>query len=184
MPINLNRHSIDNALLLIEPGLAQYLNIQAMVVDQVDFVDPKFRRAFNHFYRVRRRNDWQNHYYGLFHKIRYGELTFRGALEQLYKLTGRIEASFISKAFATFNPDLPVIDSRVLNRIGAHLPGAWRQDRIGEAAALYEGMSLQYQTYLTTEDGQYLINGFDIRYPQANISNIKKLDLVLWKAVV
>jgi hypothetical protein len=134
MPINLSIQQIDEAMPKIEGPLAQYCNIQSMVTVLGKYYDdPEFRREFNHYYRVRRDSCWQEHFYTLMARTKKEKLQFQDVLAQLYKATGRYEASFASKLFATLNPTAPVIDSIVLKKVNTprqaagHLSAASRQ---------------------------------------------------------
>lgn len=95
--------------------------------------------------------------------------------------TSRIEASFASKLIATVNPNLPVIDRFVVKNIGLKLPNYNNSSRIDLLVNLYEQLTTQFEHYLLSPEGETLTSEFDKFYPNAAITNIKKLDLVLWQ---
>ena len=119
MPITLDRKKIDEALPKVAPGLAKYLRIMAFVAkDPRYYDDPDFRRAFNGFYRVRRSaQTWQPQFFALMARAKAQNFDFPRTLFELFAATGRVEASFASKLYATLHPNAPVIDSVVLARI-------------------------------------------------------------------
>lgn len=182
MMIDLSRHRIDAALLLAGEGLRQYEWLQSRVAAQRDFdEDPTFRRAFNRFYRVRRGRAWQDTFYGLMRRAKSEGPEFSAVLNALQRATNRYEASFASKLVATLDPSKPVIDAFVLRNVGLRLPthsAANRADRICE---VYEQLISAFAEFLNGERGCYLISAFRRAYPDATITNVKMLDLVLWQ---
>src|SRR5688572_1289175 len=113
MTIQLSAEQIDAALPRIGRGLDKYLWLQTATASERFFDDSTFRRRFNHFYRVRRGVEWQNSFYGVMGNAQKERSSFAEILGVLHKTTGRYEASFASKLFATLNPTAPVIDSVV-----------------------------------------------------------------------
>ena len=112
MTIDLSPGQIDAALAQASEGLRQYERLQSRVTAQSDFdQDPRFRRAFNRFYRVRRGREWQDTFYGLMRRAKKEGLEFRAVLLALHSATNRYEASFASKLVATLDPSKPVIDA-------------------------------------------------------------------------
>src|SRR5262245_24080782 len=126
MTINLTKTHIDAVLPKVAKGLQQYVWLQAKR-DAGDLrSDLLFRRQFNHFYRVRRKKEWQDTFYELLESFKGAAVGFPDVFDALYRATGRYEASFASKLLATLNPDMPVIDSIVLGNLKLRLPAAHR----------------------------------------------------------
>lgn len=114
MAIKLTRHDIITALPKVQVGLKKYLWLQGQVAAKraTFHADPLFQRRYNGFYKVQRRDArWMAAYYGLMAQTAANGLTFHDILNSLYTTTGRMEASFASKLFATLNPNAPVIDA-------------------------------------------------------------------------
>lgn len=182
MPVYETPETIQKSIDGLDYGLRRYRTVQALLPRDNNFYNRQFRRAFNGFYRVRRNQNWQDHYYGLFPDIRNGVLSFREALEALYQSTGRVEASFVSKAFSTFFPERPVLDSKVLKRLNRPLPPIYKgaEERIEAIAALYEAVGNDLSKFLKTDAGKDAIRRFDERFGDIGLNDIKKLDLILW----
>jgi hypothetical protein len=179
--IHLSRTQVDAALPRIAKGLEQYLWLQN-AASRADFFDDKtFRRRFNHFYRIRRGPEWQNAFYSVMSQAKTEHLSFEPILELLHKTTGRYEASFGSKLFATLNPSAPVIDSVVLNNLGLRLPSPSATERATKISEVHRTLARLYETFLATETGAYLITAFRSAYPNAVITKEKQLDFVLWQ---
>jgi hypothetical protein len=142
---------------------------------------PLFRRQFNHFYRVRRKKEWQDKFYELLESFKGAAVSFPDIFDALYRATGRYEASFASKLLATLNPDMPVIDSIVLGNLKLRLPATSSKDRVSRIYQLHSKLLTCFTDYLATEDGKYLVTRFRETYPGIDVSEIKMLDLVLWQ---
>jgi hypothetical protein len=182
MPVQLTRAQIDAALPLVSTGLGQYQWLQRQfIANHQIHEDANFRRRYNHFYRIRRNIAWQNTYFTLMDRARREALHFNAILDALRDATNRYEASFASKLIATINPLSPVIDKFVLQNVGLRLPPRNHPNRGTAIVRIYDALVEAFNTYLQTEDGQYLVNEFDRLYPEAGVSQIKMLDLVLWK---
>lgn len=181
--VKLTKTEIDEALPKVEKGLEQYLWIQSRIGDSANSeMDLEFQRKYNHFYRVRRSSDWQDVFYKLMNLARRERLEFPAVLDLLHQATGRYEASFASKLTATLNPSMPVIDSVVLKNLELRLPGTQSSDRAAQICELHNHLSSLFNTFLRTSEGKYLVSGFRRMYPGVNITDVKKLDLVLWQS--
>jgi hypothetical protein len=181
VPIRLTTLQIDAALPKIETGLKQYLWLQSRVCTELFAEDREFRKRYNHFYRVRRGDDWQNVFYGLMIRAKRERLEFRSVLDFLREATGRYEASFASKLVATLQTSKPVIDSVVLKNVDLRLPSQKSPDRTLEICKLYKKLEYLFADYLQSSEGKYLVKEFNRLYPQMGVTDEKKLDLVLWQ---
>ena len=82
---------------------------------------------------------------------------------------------------ATINPDLLVWDAVVLRNLKLKKPLPSDKHRLKKPIELYNAIRNWYASYLTTEIDQDKIFEFDKRFPKSGISNIKKIDLILWQ---
>lgn len=182
MSINLTTAQIDAALPKVEVGLTQYLWLQSQVAVSGSFPeDMGFRRRFNRFYRVRREAAWRDAFYRIMARAKRDQLQFQAVLDLLREATGRLEASFTSKMIATLQPSKPVIDSVVMRNLGMRLPPPTASDRVAKICKLHQRLEQMFTVFLHTEDGAYLVAAFNRMYPNAMITDEKKLDLVLWQ---
>ena len=183
MPITLDRKKIDEALPKVAPGLAKYLRIMEFVAkDPRYYDDPDFRRAFNGFYRVRRSaQTWQPQFFALMARAKAQNFDFPRTLSELFAATGRVEASFASKLYATLHPNAPVIDSVVLENLGFKLPSATDPNRQAKVVGIHAALTNTFAGLLATAEGKYLIASFRTTYPKAAVKDEKALDLVLWQ---
>lgn len=181
--IILNRAEINSVLFNanLERGLLRYLKIQDLFRRIDVSKNIEFQRLFNGYYRVRRGLDWQRKFYSIFQVARRDRLTFGEILARLQKKTGRAEASFGSKLMATIDPKMPVIDKFVLQNLGLRLPSVGAIDRLEKIVEIHKQIKLQMTSFLRTSNGKYLIQQFKKHFPDARITSIKMLDLVLWQ---
>jgi len=181
-PLAITDAVIDAALLKIEQGLRKYLWIQANVHQCDVSVDRGFQKTFNKFYRVRRNDIWQQCYYALMESAKNTDITFRDALATLTRQTQRLEASFASKLVATLHPDKPVLDRFVLVNFGLRLPYFSAHDRESRTVLVYDELCSRYEVLLKNRDGEMICTKFRAKYPWAEITELKMIDLVLWQS--
>ena len=183
MPIQLTRQQIDDALPKVVAGLNKYLWLQDKFArDCRAHNSRKFRRKFNHYYMVRRNQAWQQIYYAEMARARKQKLTsFSRVLSTLKRRTGRVEASFASKLVATIVPSAAVIDKYVLLNASLSLPANTSPFRIDKTKNIYRELNLEVSRFLRRPVGKYMVHKFRFRYPRAQVTNEKILDLVLWK---
>ena len=120
-------------------GLDKY----RFLLEQVHKVDVSsdvvFQRTFNGFYMVRRNKEWRYAFYDFFEHIkRLDDVSFSNILEELYHLTGNVEASFSSKLLATLKPEMPIRDRYVVQNLGLKLPLDSDPSRIRKTEEAYE----------------------------------------------
>lgn len=172
----INAKEILRAQLGRSLGLDRYADIM-----RGDPASPEFRRAFNGYYRIRRNEEWRQHYYDLFVKAKDERLSFEQIITELYQLTGNVESSFSSKMLATIDPLMPVWDQYVLQNLGLELTGKSQEEKLQNAVDLYDRIVRWYDDYLTTAEAKTNIAEFDHLLPEyAWVSETKKIDCLLW----
>lgn len=181
MTICLTKAQIDAALPAVARGLKKYLWLQENR-DKSDLrSNPLYKRQFNHFYKVRRGKEWQDHFYSLLEAKKGKRVCFSEVLDALYQATNRYEASFASKLLATVEPSMPVIDSIVFRNLNLRLPTTNSKDRAARICQLHTMLLAYFNEFLSMENGKYLVQRFRETYPDADITEVKMLDLVLWQ---
>lgn len=173
--------AIDNAVARTAPGLAKYLWIQEHLHRSDVRQDAEFQRRFNGFYRVRRDKAWRTVYFDLMEDAKSTGIGFPDALAALGAATGRVEASFASKLVASLEPTLPVVDRFVLDNFGLSLPYQYAANRERTIVDLYAELQARYARLLASDQGRLIVSRFAEAYPNATITDLKKVDLVLWQ---
>ena len=172
---------IDKSLLKVEMGLRRYCWIQEQFHKNEVTSNRKFQKAYNGFYRVRRNAQWQSVYYRLMEDAKTNGVGFQEVLLELKKQTGRLEASFTSKLIATVYPNRPVIDKFVLEYFGLSLPHQYEANRESKAVKVYDTLNDKYMAFMSEPTARAICERFSMKYPWANITDLKKVDLVLWQ---
>lgn len=179
----MNRREIQESVERARIGIQQYLEIMELF-PRVDVAsDDNFQRKFNRFYRIRQRtSQWYNTYYSFMEQSKSQPPTFNSALEHFYSTLNRCEASFTSKLIATINPSLPVWDKFVLQNAGITPPRYTSKNKIEESKKAYRQLQNWYQDFLTSNDGQLIIQVFNESVKESSrITDLKKVDFVLWQ---
>jgi hypothetical protein len=178
---DLTAEQIELALNRVESGLSRYLWLQEHVRSCDVRMNEEFQKRFIAFYRVRRNRLWQSSYFGLLESSKCGGVDFTVALRELHRLTGSIEASFASKLVASLDSSKPVIDRFVLDYFDLRLPRWGSSDRELNAVALYEELCERYSDLMQNPTGTTIRGLFGRKFPNCPISELKKIDFVLWQ---
>jgi len=188
-PVTRNLLSLDDAAIRgaiskARKGIAQYLWLMRSLHLVNVSTNREFQRRYNSFYRVRQRSpDWYSAYYDLLEQRKNTGIGFQEALDTLWQRLGRYEPSFSSKLVATIEPTTPVWDRFVLMNTGLRPPSYVDPQKIPKAKAVYRQICDWYATHLASADGRRLIEIFDEEVPEnKEISELKKLDFVLWQS--
>lgn len=181
MDMNFDVNKVFQDKLAESMGLDKYQYIMSKVGKTNVSTDADFQRIFNGFYRVRRNEAWRKVYYDLFEQVKVEPPTFAGILTHMYECTGNIEPSFSSKMLATIFPEKPIWDHNVVQNLELELIGATKQERLENAIALYADIEKWYEDFLQTDKAEECVEVFDQMMPDyKHISNIKKIDSILW----
>lgn len=175
--ISMNTSTIFHDVLVSSLGLDKYKIIMNGDISSKDIQD-----VFTHYYRVRRDKEaWLPKYYKLFELAKKDHYNFEQIIRTIYLWENKIEASFSSKMLATIDPNKPIWDSRVLKNLRLTLKGNTPEERLDNAVILYDEIEVLYTNYLETDEAKENIIEFDRILPDyKDISNIKKIDCLLW----
>jgi len=175
--ITVTKEQIDSALGRLRKSIDKYLWLQRSVRLVNVAQDKEFQRRFAGYYRVRfLKPAARAKLFDLLEESKNRPVDFGGVLEKLCAATGRMEESFASKLAATIDPSLPVIDKWVRDNLGLR-----RACSAESAKEIHQGIRDQYADFLSTEIGKYLVCRFRETYPEAHVTEVKMLDLVLWQ---
>ena len=184
MPTSIDGHAAIQSSLARAWGLDGYAQIQQAACETDVSSDADFQRLYNRFYRVRRNAEWQSAYYEIMQREKASaDLSFEDVLREMHGRTGNVEASFMSKMIATLDPNRPIWDSIVLEKLGLKLRGTTAQAKLANAVGVYESIVGWYADYLATEDAARNIALFDELLPDyAWLTPVKKADFLLWSS--
>lgn len=111
------------------------------------------------------------------------ELSFSEIINYFYQTLGRVETSFSSKLLSIINTDMPVWDKYVLENLNLHPIKSWKSSeyRIKQSIETYEVLCKWYDKFLLTDISKEIVLLFDQSYPNNKITDVKKIDLILWQ---
>ena len=161
------------------PGaIEKYLKIMESVQHTDVSQDTDFQRLFNGYYRMRQRSpEFYKVFYSYLEQQKHNrQLTFHDVLSDLYAETGTLTPSFSSKLLATVRPEMPVWDKFVLQNLGLKAPYYYEKDRMQKTEALYSSICQWYETPAAQEN----LNVFERIHPNVPITDVKKIDFILW----
>jgi hypothetical protein len=167
-------------------GLIKYLSLRDRIHQVNVSKDEQFQKDYNHFFRIRQKSEvFYAEYYKFMEKHKGdNELTFETVLNHLHKKIESVEASFASKLLSMINPDMPVLDSRVLENLGIkRVRHSDSNEWIKRNVAAYQAICEWYENHFKSGEATKWIKLFDEHYPEAKgkITGVKKIDLILWQ---
>ncbi len=119
-------------------------------------------------------------FYYYLEKNKTKNIKYEEVLKYFYDNFGKIEKSFSSKLLATINPNMPVWDSIIISKLGIKVPSYSVKNRFEIVVEIYYKIIEWFNQYLCTDNSKECIKVFDEVFPNNTITNIKKIDLVLW----
>jgi len=174
---------IIKAIDTVRDSIAQYIELMRMFPRVNVATDADFQRKYNGYYRVRQRNkEWYQTYYGFMETQKGHKVTFPDTLRYFKKHLQRYEPSFSSKLVATHDPNMPIWDTHVLKMLKLKAPDYLSSKKYDRAGAIYREIQKWYSTFIDSQTGHSIIRKFEELITEHNdITNIKKIDFVLWK---
>lgn len=165
----------------IRSGIEKYCYLRQRLFETDVAVDRDFQKAFNGFFRMGRRTEaYYKDYYDYLQKHKTAGISFADALTYLYEKHGRLEMSFVSKMAAIADPTLPIWDSVVTKgHFGITVP--YTSNRLQKGIEKYRQYCGEYATYMQTNEAQAKITAFEKLFPGTEITDVKKLDFMLWQ---
>ncbi len=187
-------------------GIKRYINIMKKR-DNIEFYFEDFKEEYQKFYGMKRAirgyhiPDSEKFYDVYFQYLKENlgntSLSFEKVLKDLYDshISDRVEASFSSKLLATVNPNMPVWDQNVFYQLKIPKPKTdsnHKDYQINETIKTYQVLMDKILEYLNSDLGREYIRVFnqvfdevfqddcDIFIWKENITDVKKIDFVLW----
>ena len=172
-----------------KPALKQGVEKYLFIMNRLHAVDvssdQEFQNTYRAFYQMRRfySDDFARRYFKIMEEIKNTpEMSFKMALERIKHIQSRLEISFSSKMAHTINPLNPIWDSVVTKKhFRVYPPTAKAPDRERAACDRYEVYVDRFYDYMASEEGMSVLRVFDQAFPGSGISDVKKIDFVLWQ---
>lgn len=162
-------------------GLAKY----KAIMDNVNPLNDVFQKKFVSFYKLRGLDkDKLRKFFMFFDKCKKNkwDLSYDKILDELKKITERVEASFASKMLATLDDSKPILDQFVLKYLGLEIEGSSPDDRLQSVKKIYKEIDDWYGKFLKSSEGKSCVRFFNEKFPDyKSISDVKKIDCFLWR---
>ena len=169
-------------------GLALYKSLKSMLEKdgrEVILTEP-FQKTYDRFYQIRRNAEWRRQYFKWMYEhykpqpCPSFEETLK-VLKRFDKNKSRVEASFASKLLHTLDDNQPIWDRIVTTRLMQmkeidKLPPRSSSDYQYCCVKRYETM----KQWFASEKAKEYVDCFNSVFPNEPISDIKKVDFVLW----
>ena len=167
----------------IQSGIKKYQYLRQQLFATDVSTNQDFQRIFNGFFRMGRRTKaYYSDYYCYLQQHKKTGISFSDALTYLYQKYGRLEMSFVSKMVALVEPTFPIWDSVVTKgHFGIIAPSANVINRLQKGIEKYEQYRYRYGTYMQSDEARKKIVEFDTLFPETDITDVKKLDFILWQ---
>ena len=177
----------------LKESIAVYNFLQARFQLKGDITqDLLFQFVFRSFYRLDNAGlgvPFKTKYFELMEKFRDpSTFDFTSVLRSLYEietLKGKntFQFSFATKMLSTIDPQRPVYDREVARMFGyTRLPGGDFEDKLETYSDRYQNIENCYNQILSDKllPGTFL--AFEEKFPQHNLSDVKRLDFIFWAA--
>ncbi|QYC11482.1 hypothetical protein [Brevundimonas nasdae] len=182
------------AITLIKARKVSPVAVCCMLRDEVGKIDLRgegaehYRRRFNGFYGVRRNAAWRDAFYTAFEENKAGAGStsdlFDTLLGAVSERTGRVEASFVSKAVSAVRSEGPIIDSVIRLRLAALMDAPAFGGGQDQAMAYYRWLLAVFEALAETPEALEWGHVFDLTFadvPGASALHIhRKLDFLIW----
>lgn len=173
---------VEESINKVEPGLLKYVQIMNRLHETDVSNDIEFQRLFNGYYRIRQRTpEFYHQYYKFLERNKTNYVSFELVLNHFYDNFNRLEPSFSSKMVATINPNFPVWDEYALRNLGLKKPAYGTKNRIDRMISVYNDIVKWYVDFLQSNEASYIIKLFDSKFKNNNLTDTKKIDLILWQ---
>jgi len=141
-----------------------------------------FQRTYNCFFQLRRNENYRRQHFEFMEANKFNkQISFKIILNHLSNIQNTVEASFASKMLSIINPDMPVLDSKVLQKLSLKKPSPISPKKIDETIQLYDKICDWYKAFKNTNQYTQWIKLFNQHFPNSGISDVKKIDFVLWQ---
>lgn len=168
----------------LRQGVTKYIFLMDAVWKTDVSSDRSFQSTYRDFYQMRRfySDDFASRYFSLMEHLKESKvISFKMVFERVKHIQNTYEISFSSKLTHTLDPAFPVWDQVVtVKHFGIHAP-AGAMDREKRIIDRYQFYCDQYAAYMHSDEGQTLIHLFDHEFPGNQISDVKKIDFILWQ---
>ena len=111
-------------------------------------------------------------------------VSFRDALEKLYGIENKYEMAAASILINCVNPRHPAWNKIIVEGYFDMGEPAAEEASLEKCSRLYEDFSDKLYAYMNSPEGASLIKAFDAKFPNAEISDVSKVAIILWQGEI
>lgn len=111
-------------------------------------------------------------------------ISFRDALEKIYEIANRYEMAAASILVNCVNPRYPAWNKIIANGYFDLDEPSPEDASLEKCSKLYEDFEDKMYVYMNSPEGGALIKAFDAKFPNAEISNVSKVAIILWQGEI
>lgn len=169
----------------LEQGLKKYILIMEEFKKVNVAEDISYQKTFRDFYQMRRfySDEFASEYFKIMEDMkRVQNVTFEEIFQRVKCIQNTYEISFASKMLHTFDPSKPIWDSIVTKghfKITAPYPGAKNREKA--FCDRYQKYVNTFSEYMNSDEGKTIIQIFNQHFSNSEISDVKKIDFILWQ---
>ncbi len=164
--------------------LQKYKYIMGAVYSTEVSADYTFQKAYCDFYLMRKHysEEFLNEFFVLMEELKEASSTeFRDAFARLMEAGDKGLMRAASLLVHTVSPRFPIWDKGVAKRFFDMDDPEGGEVLMEKCCRVYEDYQQQFYVYLNSQEGDIIVQAFDERFPSAEISDVVKLDLVIWE---
>lgn len=181
-----NQNDID--MILNNQKLQKAITKYEYLINHINQIDDIYIKTFCSLFNMRQHSfskapsnfnykHFIDKYFNYFRQIcNDPSITFEDVFNTVSGFSYRDELSFSSKMFHLLKPEYPIWDSILRNK--DHF-NTIRKD--GTKLDQYYDYKDKFDKYINSAQGKLIIDRFNCKFCNCNISNTKKIDFVLWQ---
>ena len=112
------------------------------------------------------------------------DASFRDALEKVYEIENKYDMAAASILVNCVNPRNPAWNVIIAKGYFGIDEPAEGEATIEKCSKLYEDFADKLYSYMNSPEGGQLIKIFDAKFPNAEISNVSKVAIMLWQGEI
>lgn len=155
---------------------------------QDTILSEEFQKVWSDFYRLNNSKLSKKkklEFYSIFANYWHAESSYRDLITALMEVNSKVESSFSSKIQHTKYPEMPIIDSKVVQLLGWNLPSkqVTVSSKIKETERLIERLNSFYSSCFMKDGWSDISQSFDeyLGVQDFQYTNVKKIDILLWQ---
>ncbi len=168
----------------LKKGIEKYTFLQNNLYCVNVATNEEYKNNYKSFYRIARKGrTFCDQYFVIMENLKnIKNIDFETIFDQVYTIKNTNEISFSSKMLHSINSNFPIWDSIVTKgHFKINVPYYKYKANKNLLCEKYIEYTSQFEQYKLSNNGKMLINLFNKKFPNINISDTKKIDFILWQ---